>query len=155
MNDHDIFFSLLSGAAHDMDHPGTNNAFEVKTKSKLSILYNDQSVLEHHHAASFFFLLDNVNYDCNIMVGFSDKEKAGGRKMILENILGTDMTKHGAILTEIKAIADLPEQERQMGEKNKAYLFKALVHAADIGNPTRPFEIAKKWGINIVKEFFS
>lgn len=74
MSDNDIFFSLLSGAAHDMDHPGTNNAFEVKMKSKLAILYNDQSVLEHHHAASFFFLLDNVNYDCNIMNGFSLKE---------------------------------------------------------------------------------
>ena len=74
MTDNDIFFSLLSGAAHDMDHPGTNNAFEVKMKSKLALLYNDQSVLEHHHAASFFFLLDNVNYDCNIMNGFSKKE---------------------------------------------------------------------------------
>lgn len=67
MTDNDIFFSLLSGAAHDMDHPGTNNAFEMKCKTKLAILYNDQSVLEQHHAASFFFLLDNVNYDCNVM----------------------------------------------------------------------------------------
>ena len=154
MTENDVFFSLLSGAAHDMDHPGTNNAFEVKTKSKLALLYNDQSVLEHHHAASFFFLLDNGNYDCNIMEGFSEKDKVEGRKMILENILGTDMTKHGAILNEVKAIAALPEEERQMGEKNKAYLLKALVHAADIGNPTRPFDIAKKWGVNIVKEFF-
>jgi hypothetical protein len=101
MTDNDIFFSLLSGAAHDMDHPGTNNAFEVKCKSKLALLYNDQSVLEHHHAASFFFLLDNVNYDCNIMVDFSDKERSDGRKMILENILGTDMTKHAAIQAEV------------------------------------------------------
>ena len=54
----------------------------------------------------------------------------------------------------MKAIAVLPEAERQLEGKNKAYLLKALVHAADIGNPTRPFEIAKKWGINIVKEFF-
>jgi cAMP-specific phosphodiesterase 4 len=154
MTDNDIFFSLLSGAAHDMDHPGTNNAFEVKCKSKLALLYNDQSVLEHHHAASFFFLLDNVNYDCNIMVDFSDKERVDGRKMILENILGTDMTKHAAIQAEVQAIAMLPVAERQMGEKNKAYLIKALVHAADIGNPTRPFDIAKKWGVNIVKEFF-
>jgi cAMP-specific phosphodiesterase 4 len=154
MTDNDIFFSLLSGAAHDMDHPGTNNAFEMKSKSKLALLYNDQSVLEHHHAASFFFLLDNVNYDCNVMADFSEKEKNDGRKMILENILGTDMTKHVAIQAEVKAIAALPEGERQMGEKNKAYLIKALVHAADIGNPTRPFEIAMKWGVNIVKEFF-
>jgi hypothetical protein len=38
--------TLLSGAAHDMDHPGTNNIFETKSKSKLSILYNDLATLE-------------------------------------------------------------------------------------------------------------
>lgn len=31
---------------------------------------------------------------------------------------------------------------------------KALVHASDIGNPTRPFDIARKWAENIVSEFF-
>jgi len=41
MNDLDIFTSLISGAAHDMDHPGSNNVFETKTRSKLAILYND------------------------------------------------------------------------------------------------------------------
>ncbi len=97
MTDNVIFFSLLSGAAHDMDYPGINNAFEVKCYSNLAMLYNDQSILEHHHAASFFFMLDNVNYDCNVMFGFTEKEKSEGRKMILENILGTDMTKHGSI----------------------------------------------------------
>lgn len=106
MTDNDIFFSLLSGAAHDMDHPGTNNAFEIKCKSKLALLYNDTSVLEHHHAASFFFLLDNVNYDCDVMADFTKQERTEGRKMILENILCTDMTKHGAIQAMVKSIAD-------------------------------------------------
>ena len=64
------------------------------------------------------------------------------------------MTKHGAIQAEMKHIAEMPEAERQMSDKNKAYVLKALVHAADIGNPTRPFDIAMKWGVNIVKEFF-
>ena len=63
---------LLSGAAHDMDHPGTNNMFETKCKSKLAILYNDQAVLEQHHAASLFFLLENVKYDCDIMIDFPE-----------------------------------------------------------------------------------
>jgi hypothetical protein len=36
-------------------------------------------------------------------------EQLAGRKIILENILGTDMTKHGAIQGEVKAISDLPE----------------------------------------------
>lgn len=26
----DVLFTLLSGAAHDMDHPGNNNLFEIK-----------------------------------------------------------------------------------------------------------------------------
>lgn len=154
MSVNDIFFMLLSGAAHDMDHPGSNNMWETKTKSKLAILYNDQSVLEHHHAASFFFLLDNEGYDCNVFSAFSESDKAQGRKMIVENILGTDMTKHGAILNEVKAISELPEESRLLDKKNKDYVIKALVHAADIGNPTRTFEIAKLWGVAILKEFF-
>jgi hypothetical protein len=46
------------------------------------------------------------------MADFTEKERSDGRKMILENILGTDMTKHGAILSEVKTIAALPEGER-------------------------------------------
>lgn len=60
----DIFFTLMSGAAHDMDHPGTNNMFEQKCRTKLATLYNDQSILENHHAASFFFLLENESTNC-------------------------------------------------------------------------------------------
>jgi hypothetical protein len=67
MNELDIFFTLMSGAAHDMDHPGNNNLYETKCRSKLAILYNDVSVLESHHAASFFFLLDNAKHNCNIL----------------------------------------------------------------------------------------
>jgi cAMP-specific phosphodiesterase 4/calcium/calmodulin-dependent 3',5'-cyclic nucleotide phosphodiesterase len=32
---------LISAGAHDVDHPGHNNVFEAKTKSKLATLYND------------------------------------------------------------------------------------------------------------------
>lgn len=152
MTANDVFFTLISGAAHDMDHPGTNNLYEIKCKSKLALLYNDQSVLENHHAASFFFLLENDKYNC--LVNFSEKDRVDGRKIILENILGTDMTKHGVIQGDVKVIAELPAEGRELSGKNKALLMKALVHAADIGNPTRPFEIAKKWAENIVSEFF-
>ena len=55
----DIAALILSAAAHDVDHPGHNNLFEIKSKSKLAILYNDQAVLENHHAATFFFLLED------------------------------------------------------------------------------------------------
>jgi len=70
----EVLFTLLSGAAHDMDHPGTNNLFEIKNRSKLATLYNDVSVLEMHHAASFFFLIDNPKLGCNILSNFSVQE---------------------------------------------------------------------------------
>jgi len=38
--------------------------------------------------------------------------------------------------------------------KHKPDIMKALVHAADIGNPTRPFEICKLWALKILQEFF-
>ena len=97
MNDVDILTMLISGAAHDMDHPGTNNLFEIKNSSKLAILYNDTSILESHHAASFFFLIENNMLDCDIFDQLSSKERADVRKQIVENILGTDMSKHANI----------------------------------------------------------
>ena len=54
----------------------------------------------------------------------------------------------------MKAYTEKPEEEREFKGKNKGFLLKLLVHAADIGNPTRPFEIAKLWSENITKEFF-
>jgi len=91
----EVFCALMSAAAHDMDHPGTNNLFEIKCRSKLALLYNDISVLENHHAASFFFLLENIKHDCDIFADMPDAEKSTCRKQILENILCTDMSKHG------------------------------------------------------------
>ena len=99
----DIFFSLMSAAAHDMDHPGLSNVFMVKSGSRLATLYNDQAVLENHHAASFFFLLDREDNNC--LVKMTESEKLAGRKIIVESILATDMTKHGMLLQEIKAIS--------------------------------------------------
>lgn len=39
-------------------------------------------------------MLDNIKLDCNIMSDFTPEQRVGARKMILENILCTDMTKH-------------------------------------------------------------
>jgi high affinity cGMP-specific 3',5'-cyclic phosphodiesterase 9 len=33
-----------------MDHPGFNNAYQINAQTDLSIVYNDISPLENHHA---------------------------------------------------------------------------------------------------------
>jgi len=54
----------------------------------------------------------------------------------------------------LKAICELPEAEQELSGKHKPTVLKAIMHAVDIGNPTRKFEIAIKWAKDIVKEFF-
>jgi hypothetical protein len=36
-NEEERFYAILAGLAHDLNHPGTNNAFEVKTKSSRAL----------------------------------------------------------------------------------------------------------------------
>ncbi|KAK6054213.1 hypothetical protein COOONC_08284 [Cooperia oncophora] len=57
----DKFLQLMAlytaAAMHDYDHPGRTNAFLVAAEDKKAILYNDRSVLENHHAAESWRLL--------------------------------------------------------------------------------------------------
>lgn len=53
----DRFVLMLSALVHDVDHPGHSNLFEVRIKSSLALLYNDQSVLEMHHLALAFNIM--------------------------------------------------------------------------------------------------
>ncbi len=75
------------------------------------------------------------------------------RKMIIDNILFTDMTKHFPMVGDIKGMT--AKEDFDPTSKHKGDLFKALVHAADIGNPTRPFPLAQKYCYGIISEFFA
>ena len=54
---------------------------------------------------------------------------------------------------EIKAM--VAKEDYDPVTKYKPDLMKALVHAGDIGNPSRPFDVCKVWTFKIITEFFS
>jgi hypothetical protein len=54
----------------------------------------------------------------------------------------TDMSKHPTIQKEIIEIGKLPEGEKDLAGANKHLVLRAIVHGADISNPTKPFDIA-------------
>lgn len=75
---------------------------------------------------------------------------------VQENILATDMARHNDIMTEFKLnlpkyLASTDGKDLTVAEKHN--LCGALVHAADIGAPTRDFEISKEWSLRISQEF--
>ena len=95
--------ALIAAAIHDVDHPGRNNSFLVNSSDKLAILYNDDSVLENHHLAVAFQLLQDSS--CNFLENLKSTQVKALRKMIIDMVLATDMDKHflqlGALKTKV------------------------------------------------------
>ena len=83
---------MVAGFGHDLDHPGMNNKFLVRTKDPRSIIYNDQSPLENHHCSMLFQILSIDEY--NIFKNIDPKDYACIKKTIVKSILHTDMAVH-------------------------------------------------------------
>jgi hypothetical protein len=58
MTDLEILGLLVACLCHDLDHRGTNNAFQTKTESPLAILYTT-STMEHHHFDQCVMILNS------------------------------------------------------------------------------------------------
>lgn len=58
----EVFALLTAAFCHDLEHPGTNNAYQVNSQTDLAIRYNDVSVLENHHAALCFHLIQATGF---------------------------------------------------------------------------------------------
>lgn len=111
----EILGSLLAAAIHDYRHPGVNNAFHVATDHELAIRYNDQSVLEAMHVASFFELLQDE--EMNPLADFSRTEYMEMRSLMIDMVLGTDMAHHftetAKFKTKLLQVARSQEQVRR------------------------------------------
>lgn len=55
----DLVGIFISALAHDIDHSSMNNAFYVKTRDTLALMYNDQSVLENYHVSLLYQIMQN------------------------------------------------------------------------------------------------
>ena len=83
-SDLEILAALIAAAVHDVDHPGVNNNFLVNSSSEMALLYNDESVLENHHLAVAFQLMQSEN--CDILESFSKAERQQFRKMVIDMV---------------------------------------------------------------------
>ena len=61
--------------------------------------YNDASVLENHHAATAFVLLERTG----MLRSLSGEEFRALRRLVVDAILATDMSKHKDLLSRVAA----------------------------------------------------
>ena len=80
----EIFAALFASTIHDADHPGLTNQYLINTSSELALMYNDESVLENHHLAVAFKILQYP--ECDIFVNLTKKQRQMVRKMVIDMV---------------------------------------------------------------------
>ncbi|XP_030073668.1 3',5'-cyclic-AMP phosphodiesterase 4C isoform X2 [Microcaecilia unicolor] len=155
--DLEIMAAIFASAIHDVDHPGVSNQFLINTNSELALMYNDVSVLENHHLAVGFKLLQEEN--CDIFQNVTKKQRQSLRKMVIDMVLATDMSKHMNLLADLKTMVET-KKVTSLGVllldnySDRIQVLQNMVHCSDLSNPTKPLELYRQWTDRIVVEFF-
>lgn len=177
LKDTDIFALALGALCHDLDHPGLNNPYQINSRSRLAIIYNDQSVLENYHIALAFEMFSHPNTDVLDVLDAASRKAV--RRLLISCVIATDMTYHfqlkGELDDMIKRLfsgpaVPVPESivdtsfftsranlnfDSVVKDKDKDVLMKIVLHIADISNPSKPFDISKAWSDRVIEEFFN
>uniref|UniRef100_H3A1Y1 Phosphodiesterase n=1 Tax=Latimeria chalumnae TaxID=7897 RepID=H3A1Y1_LATCH len=90
LTDTEILALLVGCLCHDLDHRGTNNAFQAKSGSALAQLYGTSATLEHHHFNHAVMILQSEGH--NIFATLSSKEYSNMMQLLKQAILSTDLT---------------------------------------------------------------
>ncbi|TRY74424.1 hypothetical protein TCAL_00657 [Tigriopus californicus] len=153
----ETFAAIFASAIHDVDHPGVTNQYLINTSSELALLYKDESVLENHHLAVAFKLLQQPG--CDILINLTVKQRQSFRKMVIDMVLATDMSKHMSLLADLKTMV---ESKKVAGSgvirfdnyNERIQVLQNMVHCSDLSNPTKPLDIYRQWVDRIMEEFF-
>ncbi|XP_072430174.1 3',5'-cyclic-AMP phosphodiesterase 4B isoform X1 [Chiloscyllium punctatum] len=155
--DLEILAAIFAAAIHDVDHPGVSNQFLINTNSELALMYNDESVLENHHLAVGFKLLQEDS--CDIFQNLTKKQRQMLRKMVIEMVLATDMSKHMTLLADLKTMVETKKVTSSGvllldNYTDRIQVLRNMVHCADLSNPTKSLELYRQWTDRIMDEFF-
>ena len=159
-NKSDLCSLFLSCICHDYQHPGVNNNFLKETSNKLSIRYNDASILENMHISSTFKLILN-NKECNIFENVDTNVYKQIRKQMISCVLATDMAFHNIYVEFLKNCNQAKNEDnkeanidnKKKEEEHQKYM-NLLIHSSDISNPTKLFDIYFEWAKLVVEEFW-
>ena len=167
-----VFALLIAASAHDVGHPGLNNAFLCNTEDPRAARWNDVSVNENGHLHVCLSLLkehkvfdrlpENLRKQCKATIG--------------RLILSTDMAHHTRLVEEFVDVAANAIEAANLGGgggnycgsfahhnrddgsrianwKDPTLSLCFVLHCADISNPARPWGTAREWGRRVTEEF--
>ncbi|XP_077128742.1 dual 3',5'-cyclic-AMP and -GMP phosphodiesterase 11A [Ranitomeya variabilis] len=151
LTDTEILAVLVGCLCHDLDHRGTNNAFQAKSGSALSQLYGTSATLEHHHFNHAVMILQSEGH--NIFANLSSPQYSDLMQLLKQSILATDITLHFERRNEFFELVS--KGEYNWNVKNHRIIFRSmLMTACDLGAATKPWEISRQVAELVTSEFF-
>eukprot|EP00002_Diphylleia_rotans_P030665 TRINITY_DN631_c0_g1_i1.p1 TRINITY_DN631_c0_g1~~TRINITY_DN631_c0_g1_i1.p1 ORF type:complete len:333 (-),score=73.18 TRINITY_DN631_c0_g1_i1:413-1411(-) len=148
----EIFSCLFASIVHDFKHPGVNNNYLISVEDSLAIAFNDISVLENYHVSEAFRLMTDDNHSILKNVPKDVKKKI--RKLSIELVLATDMSKHADIMGALKNSLSVGELNGSTID-SRMLLMKMAVKLSDVSNPAKLPHIAQEWTRRITEEFYN
>ncbi|XP_064594996.1 dual 3',5'-cyclic-AMP and -GMP phosphodiesterase 11A-like isoform X2 [Liolophura sinensis] len=153
----------VAALCHDLDHRGTNNAFQQKTSSALAQLYGTKATLEHHHFNHAVMILNSeVKLSSgnqsgakgnNIFANVSSEEYVEVMNILKQAILATDLSVH--LQGRSKFFAMVEEDGVGWEDKErKTVLRDILMTACDVAAITKPWEVQRQVADLVMSEFF-
>ena len=167
-----VFALLIAASAHDVGHPGLNNAFLCNTEDPRAARWNDVSVNENGHLHVCLALLKMHE----VFDGLPENLRKQCKATIGRLILSTDMAHHTRLVEEFVDVAanaieaanlgggggnycgSFAHHNRDDGSRIANWKDPTLslcfeLHCADISNPARPWGTAREWGRRVTEEF--
>ncbi|XP_049534052.1 cGMP-specific 3',5'-cyclic phosphodiesterase isoform X3 [Anopheles darlingi] len=150
MTDLEILGLLVACLCHDLDHRGTNNAFQSKTDSPLAILYTT-STMEHHHFDQCVMILNSEGN--NIFQALSPEDFRMVMKVVETAILSTDLAMYFKKRNQFLELIENGEFDWQSEEK-KEVLCGMMMTACDVSAIAKPWEVQHRVAKLVADEFF-
>ncbi|XP_021452902.1 dual 3',5'-cyclic-AMP and -GMP phosphodiesterase 11A [Oncorhynchus mykiss] len=147
----EILALIVGCVCHDLDHRGTNNAFQAKTGSALSLLYGTSATLEHHHFNHAVMILQSEGH--NIFSNLSSREYGDLMQLLKQSILATDLTLYFENRNTFFELVNKGEYNWNV-KGHRDMCRSMLMTACDLGAVTKPWEISRKVAELVTSEFF-
>ena len=162
-----MFASMIAVICHDVGHDGRNNTFHVNSKSPLAKTFFNQSPLENYHIGVTNAILGT--HACNVFENWTFAFAEFARHLISNSLLATDMKLHDDVLADLAQydpsllestkinFDPAPESVGMLSFNVEQYellrLSRLMLHAADISNSVRPFDISAAFVNKLASEF--
>lgn len=145
---HVLALALCTAAAvHDAGHLGFTNDFLVRSHHEYALSFNDSSPNESTHASTAFKIL--MQRDNNFLEGLSPDKFWLFRQTVIALVLGTDMAKHQAAVSKLRArdFSDVSSGDIQV-------ILLAVMKCADLSHVFMPFPEHEVWSRRLQLELF-